>query len=70
MAKKNKVGTLYFEPAKGLTVPGKKEGDWLKLGNIIITDGLAQQIFAEDEEEKETDTKGTVTIRGDNLDVS
>lgn len=67
MAKKSEIGTILFKPATGFTVPGTEKGQWIKLGDIILTDGLAQELFGEEDED---DDKDAVTVTGRGLNVS
>lgn len=67
MAKKSEVGQLFFKPATGFSVHDREEGEWVKLGDIIITDGLAKELFGEDDEKEDTDDEDSITITGRNI---
>lgn len=67
MAKKAEIGGIFFIPRNGFTVPGKKEEEGIHIGDIVISDGLAKELFGEEEQHNDKDA---VTITGRNISVS
>ena len=69
MAKKSEVGTLFFKPTHGFSVPGKID-EYICLGTIVISEGLAKELFAEEEQGTEEKCKvRNVTVDGKTLTV-
>lgn len=73
MAKKSEVGNLFFKPSGNFTIPGQQKGQAVFLGSFIITEGLAKEIFGEDEDANDKsendDDEDSIIISGRNITV-
>ena len=67
VARKGSVGHLIFTPAEGVTLPERfAQAGFVILGEFKITQGLAQELLAEQKPETTKDTD-SVTVHGNNL---